>query len=105
MIKDTQTIFIGGLISERDVERQNKLPFLGDMLGDVPYVGLLFSKKDTIKQRVELIFFITVNLMTQDKDIKDMPKANKAYVPIFTTTQKGDPNPKKRLTKGFEPLL
>ena len=99
MIDDGQTIFIGGLISERDIDRKSKLPFLGDMFEDVPYLGLLFSKKDTIKQRVELVFFITVNLLKEDTTIERMPLADKAYVPSFSATQSGDPAPKRRLMK------
>lgn len=86
MIKDGDTIFIGGLIKENDIDRKNKMPFLGDLLGDVPYVGLLFSKKETVKQKTELIFFITVNLMTTDKVIKNIPQASTAYVPMYTLT-------------------
>ncbi len=86
MIKDGDTIFIGGLIKENDIDRKNKMPFLGDLLGDVPYLGLLFSKKETVKQKTELIFFITVNLMTTDKVIKNIPQASTAYVPMYTLT-------------------
>jgi type IV pilus assembly protein PilQ len=97
MIKDTQTIFIGGLIKENDIEIDNKVPFIGDLLGDIPYLGLLVNHKTTRKQKSELIFFITVNLMNSDKDIKNIPKASEAYVPIYTATTAPDPNPKKKL--------
>jgi len=50
----------------------------------VPYLGLLFSKKGTEKQKTELIFFITVNIMTTDQVIKNVPQASKAYVPMYT---------------------
>ena len=96
MINNTQTIFIGGLIKENDVNTKNKVPFLGDMLGDVPYLGLLFSKKETTKQKTELIFFITVNLMAGDKEIKDEPRPDKAANPVFTLTQTPDKAPKKK---------
>lgn len=86
MIKDGDTIFIGGLIKENDIDKKNKMPFLGDLLGDVPYLGLLFSKKETVKQKTELIFFITVNIMTSDKVIKNIPQASSAYVPMYTLT-------------------
>lgn len=99
MIKDGDTIFIGGLIKENDIDVKNKLPFLGDMFGDIPYVGLLFTKKEKVKKKTELIFFITVNLMTIGKEIKDMPAANKAYVPMYNLTQTPDPNIKKRIKK------
>lgn len=102
-IKDGDTIFIGGLIKENNVDTRKKLPFLGDMFGDVPYLGLLFTKKEITKQKTELIFFITVNIMTMDKDIKDIPKANKAYVPMYVVTQEEDKKRliKKRLNKRF----
>ena len=86
MIKDGDTIFIGGLIKENDIDRKNKMPFLGDLLGDVPYLGLLFSKKETVKQKTELIFFITVNIMTADTVIKNIPQSSSAYVPMYTLT-------------------
>jgi len=60
MIKDGDTIFIGGLIKENNIDMKKKLPFLGDMFGDVPYLGLLVSKKETVKRKTELIFFMTV---------------------------------------------
>ena len=87
MIRDGDTIFIGGLIKENNVDIKRKMPFLGDIFGDVPYLGLLFTKKETTKQKTELIFFITVNLMTADKEIKDMPTSNKAYVPLYSLSQ------------------
>ncbi|MDP2913554.1 MAG: secretin N-terminal domain-containing protein [Candidatus Omnitrophota bacterium] len=105
MIRDGDTIFIGGLIKENDVDTRKKLPFLGDIFGDVPYFGLLFTKKEIVKQKTELIFFITVNLMTADKKIKDLPSSNKAYVPMYTATQTAtrgkDEGSKKRLKKKF----
>jgi len=102
MVKDGQTIFIGGLISEREVDRRTKLPFIGDLLGDIPVLGLLFSHKNIVKERVELIFFITVNIMSPDKEIKGVPLPSKAYVPLFTDTQRGNTvSTKKRLKKTY----
>ncbi len=99
MIKDGDTIFIGGLIKENDVDTKKKLPFLGDLLGDVPYIGLFFSKKETVKQKTELIFFITVNIMATGKEIKNIPSASNAYVPLYTTVQEGDRAPVKKKLK------
>lgn len=95
-IKDGETIFIGGLIKENDIKVNRPIPILGDILGDVPGLGLLFTKKETRKQKVELIFFITVNVISGDKEIKDIPTANKAYVPMFTVTQSPDQSAKKK---------
>lgn len=102
LMRNGDTIFIGGLIQERSVDQRNKLPFLGDIFGDVPYLGLIFTKKDTVKKKTELIFFITVNLMTSDKEIKDIPLPSKAYIPMYTATQGKDVAAKKRLKKKLE---
>lgn len=99
MINNTQTIFIGGLIKENDVNTKRKLPFIGDILGDIPGLGLLFSKKETTKQKTELIFFITVNLMANDVEIKNSPRSDKAASPVFTLTQTPDKAPKKKVMK------
>jgi len=101
LIRDGDTIFIGGLIRERNIDTRKKLPFLGDIFGDVPYFGLLFTKKDIVKEKTELIFFITVNMMTLGKEIKNVPLASKAYVPLYTATQGEDVLAKKRLKKQF----
>ncbi len=84
MVKDGQTIFIGGLIKENDVNGKKKLPFIGDLFEDVPLLGLLTSKKETTKQKTELIFFISVNIMTDDREIGNLPKSEKVYNPAFT---------------------
>lgn len=97
MIKDGDTIFIGGLIKENNIDTKRTIPIIGDLLADVPYLGLLVSKKETRKQKTELIFFMTVNIMVAGKEIKDIPKASKAYVPAYTATQEGDKGAKKRL--------
>jgi len=97
MIRDGDTIFIGGLIKENDVNVKRKLPFLGDLLGDIPYLGLAFTKKETVKQKTELIFFITVNIMTSSKQIKNIPESNKAYVPLYTLTPEAAKPSKKRV--------
>lgn len=100
MINNSQTIFIGGLITENDIDTVKKVPFLGDMFADVPYLGLLVSKKSVTKQKSELIFFITVNLMEEGKQIKDIPEADKSYVPRYTATQTvSAQNDKKKLSK------
>ncbi len=99
MVKDGDTIFIGGMIKENNVDTRKKLPIIGDLLGDVPYLGLLVSKKEIEKQKTELIFFITVNLMTADKIIKEVPLPNKAYVPMYDLTQNEEKESKKKRLK------
>lgn len=63
-IKNGQTIAIGGLIKENEVDTKNSVPFLGD----IPYLGKLFSHKDKTVQRTDLLFFMTVNIVSDKID-------------------------------------
>jgi type IV pilus assembly protein PilQ len=87
MVKNNDTIFIGGLIKENIIDVKKPIPFIGDMLGDVPFIGLLVSKKEKTKQKTELIFFVTVKLMKKGEQLSDIPLASKAYVPNYNLTQ------------------
>ena len=100
MIKDQDTIFIGGMIKENIVDVKKPIPFIGDLLGDVPIIGLLVSKKEKVKQKTELIFFITVKLMKTGTKLKDVPLAEKAYKPKYDYNQnKWQETVKKRKIK------
>ncbi|MDD5440469.1 MAG: type II and III secretion system protein, partial [Candidatus Omnitrophica bacterium] len=63
MIKDRDTIFIGGLIKENKIKQERKFPVVGDMLGDVPFIGNMVRWKSDETKRTELIFFITVHVV------------------------------------------
>ncbi|MGB2705422.1 MAG: secretin N-terminal domain-containing protein [Candidatus Omnitrophota bacterium] len=71
MVPDGETIFIGGLIRENVREYDKKFPLLGDLLGDVPFIGPVFKYKSETKEKVELVFFITVHVV---KDLKALTK-------------------------------
>jgi len=83
MVNNGDTIFIGGMIKENIIDSRKKLPLLGDIAGDLPYVGLLFTKKVKIKQKVELIFFITVRLVRPGEELKGVPNPEKTYKPAY----------------------
>ena len=55
MIKDGQTLVIGGLIAEKKIEYEKKVP----ILGDIPIIKYLFTKKEDSINRTELLIFIT----------------------------------------------
>lgn len=74
MVKSGQTIMIGGLIRENDKNYKNKVPFLGD----IPGINWFFTKTEKRKEKTELIFFVTVNLI---EDYKGTAPAT-AYVPL-----------------------
>ena len=47
-------MILGGLITERTVEDQKKVP----LLGDIPVMGALFRSKYQRKELVSVLFFI-----------------------------------------------
>jgi len=64
MIKDGQTIVIGGLRENATVKTEKKVPFLGD----IPLIGELFKYKSDTVETKDLIIFITVRLVPEDRD-------------------------------------
>ncbi|MBL7072277.1 MAG: hypothetical protein ISS33_00700 [Candidatus Omnitrophica bacterium] len=68
LVKDGETIFIGGLISETKAKEDHKVPFLGDLLGDVPIVGGLVKYKQDNVNKSEVVFFVTVHIIKDGEE-------------------------------------
>lgn len=54
-----QAVVIGGLISERTVERERKVP----LLGDIPLLGMLFRSTTRTKEQSNVLFFIRPRIL------------------------------------------
>ncbi|MCG2712857.1 MAG: secretin and TonB N-terminal domain-containing protein [Candidatus Omnitrophica bacterium] len=61
LVRDGQTIIIGGLRQSTDTYSYEKLP----VLGDIPFLGMLFKKKQKIKVETELVLFVTPHIILQ----------------------------------------
>ena len=61
IIKNGDTLVIGGLIRETDEQTHSKVPILGDL----PFIGQLFRTKTDEKDKRELIIFITAKVIEQ----------------------------------------
>ncbi|AJI57146.1 type IV pilus secretin PilQ family protein [Francisella philomiragia] len=59
MVKDGETVVIGGIYSKKQIETRNKIPFLGD----IPYLGYLFSNTVIGDTDSELLIFITPKII------------------------------------------
>ncbi|MCF6175899.1 MAG: hypothetical protein L3J71_09035 [Victivallaceae bacterium] len=62
-LKDGQVIMMGGLFSSREILQQERVPFLSDL----PYIGEMFTSKNTTKELVQLIFFLKINILSDDE--------------------------------------
>jgi general secretion pathway protein D len=59
VIWDGQTVVLGGLITEQLQKVDDKVPFLGD----IPMVGRLFRSKTTVRNKRNLLIFVTARLI------------------------------------------
>jgi type IV pilus assembly protein PilQ len=59
LVRDGETIVIGGLISDSLQDTIAKIP----ILGDIPILGWLFKKKTKSRVRNELLIFVTTHVM------------------------------------------
>ncbi len=59
IVRDGETIVIGGLISDTQAESVFKVP----LLGDIPILGYLFRKKSVTRDRRELLIFVTPRIL------------------------------------------
>ncbi|NIS61872.1 MAG: type IV pilus secretin PilQ [Proteobacteria bacterium] len=61
LVKDGETVVIGGLLSTRKEANRDRIPFMSR----IPLVGLLFKSKEDISKYQELMIFITPQSVTQ----------------------------------------
>ena len=59
LVKDGETIVIGGVFSNTQSNVVDKVPFLGDL----PYVGRLFRRDLVLEKKSELLVFLTPRIM------------------------------------------
>ncbi|MFA0037455.1 pilus assembly protein N-terminal domain-containing protein [Vibrio sp. 10N.261.52.A1] len=67
-LADGDSFVLGGLMSSADLEKMQKIPFIGD----IPVLGAAFRKATTERKRTELVIVATVNLVDpmKPKDIQ-----------------------------------
>ncbi len=54
-----QAVILGGLITERTLDREKKVP----LLGDVPVLGYLFKSQFKVKEQTNVLFFIRPRIL------------------------------------------
>lgn len=59
MVRDRDTIAMGGLLRDRELVSNNKVP----ILGDIPVLGWLFKNKSRTVEKVNLLFFMTPKIL------------------------------------------
>ncbi len=62
LVRDGQTIVLGGLFRESTQTGRRQVPFLGD----IPFLGAAFRGQDDTTKREEIIFMITPSIVNDD---------------------------------------
>jgi general secretion pathway protein D len=65
VVKDSQTVVIGGLMQESDEETVQKVP----VLGDIPIIGLIFKHKSISKSKTNLLVFLTPHIVKDSSQL------------------------------------
>jgi type II secretory pathway component GspD/PulD (secretin) len=96
MLGDNQGMIIGGLIKERDVTSQEKVPYLGDVKG----LGWFFRHTSVTKERVEIIFALLPRIQPYNQQYQAFEQGElvKAGVPLFD-------GPLCRTERPWDPIL
>lgn len=76
-LRDGETQILGGLISDEDRTSASRLP----LLGELPFLGRLFSNQSDNRQRTEIVLSITPHL------IRNIQRANPALESFWSGTE------------------
>ena len=62
LVKNGETIVLGGIYQQQIIDNVNKVP----ILGDVPFLGYLFRNSQKRNERRELLIFVTPKIVTEE---------------------------------------
>jgi general secretion pathway protein D len=71
VVKDNQTVVIGGLMQDNYEDTVTKVP----LLGDIPVLGQLFQSKTVSRQKTNLIVFLDPHVIKEPDHLSDITKA------------------------------
>ncbi len=66
VVKDQQTVVIGGLMKDEYVSSKDKVP----VLGDIPILGFLFSKTTKTTRKTNLLLILTPHVIRAQEDLQ-----------------------------------
>ncbi len=66
IVKDNQTIVIGGLLRDRETSDTEKVP----LLGDLPILGRLFRRDKDTTEKTNLLIFLTPHIIKDEHDFR-----------------------------------
>jgi general secretion pathway protein D len=64
--KNEETLVLGGIMQDRELEQVSKTP----LLGDIPLLGMLFRNTTKTKTKVNLVVLLTPHIVNSAADFK-----------------------------------
>jgi general secretion pathway protein D len=108
ILRDQDTIVIGGIIGHDATESEWKIP----LLGDIPLLGWLFKTHTTTDRRTNMFIFITPRIIRNPAEIASVTLKKEdeigAVLPAVKVELHKEENPKhaeQLSSKGFEKLM
>jgi len=66
VVQDQQTVVIGGLMRDEYTNTRTKIP----VLGDLPLLGALFRRTETVKRKANLLLILTPHVIRDQSDLR-----------------------------------
>ena len=79
VVKDRETVVIGGLIRDNVTSTTSKVP----LLGDIPLLGWLFKFKNTRVEKTNLMIFITPYIIKNESEAEDITRRKAEGLEVF----------------------
>jgi general secretion pathway protein D len=76
IVKDSQTVVIGGLIEDSTTENETKVP----VLGDIPILGWLFRDKSEANEKTNLYIFLTPRVIKSPAEAREIMEDKKGQM-------------------------
>jgi general secretion pathway protein D len=73
VVKDKETVAIGGLIQDTEEETISKVP----LLGDIPLLGWLFKSKSKTRKKTNLMILLTPHIVKDAADLAEMTRTQR----------------------------
>ena len=84
LVKDGQTIVIGGLVEDRIVKSRTKVPWLGD----IPLLGWFFRYDEDKIEKTNLLLFLTPTIVKEDQEVQRIYQEKKKQMLQYKSRQK-----------------
>jgi len=68
VVRDNQTVVLGGLIGNTETEVETKVPILGDL----PLLGLLFRGQRNSSRKTNMLIFLTPHIVDAPEDLEEV---------------------------------